>query len=74
MKPPRHIVWSTNKLDLSNPFIKKWYLEKVLENGRAEDIASLNWKEIKKLLPEMNLPENIKRLWLKYFNMYPLDK
>jgi len=67
MKPKRYIVWSKNNLELDDPFQKKWYIQQVLTHGRAEDISALDWKEIKGLLPEMNLPPVIKSLWEKYF-------
>ena len=37
-------------------------------HGRAEDIAELDWEEIKQLLPELNLPKEVRRLWEDYFN------
>ena len=62
-------MWSTDKeIDLSNPWQRKWYIKQVLINGRAEDIAELDWEEIKNLLPELELPEDIiKSLWEDYF-------
>jgi hypothetical protein len=41
VNPPRHIVWSTDQLDLSDPFQRRWYLLQVLTHGRAEAIRSL---------------------------------
>ncbi len=68
IKPKRYIVWSTDKeIDLSNPWQRKWYIKQVLINGRAEDIAELDWEEIKNLLSELDLPKNIKSLWEDYF-------
>ena len=68
IKPKRYIVWSTDKeIDLNNPWQKKWYIKQVLMYGRAEDIAELDWEEVKKLLPELDLPEHIKSLWEHYF-------
>lgn len=69
MKPKRYIVWSTNKdIDLNDPWQRKWYIEQVLSHGRAEDVSELDWDEIKLLLPELNLPKNIKHLWENYFD------
>jgi len=68
MQPKRYIVWSKNDVDLDDPFQKKWYIRQVLTNGRAEDVASINWDEIKQYLPELNLPKYIYRLWKSYFN------
>jgi hypothetical protein len=68
MRPKRYIVWSTNKeIDLNDPWQKKWYIGQVLSNGRAEDIAELDWDEVKRLLPELNLPAGIRKLWENYF-------
>ena len=69
MKPKRYIVWSRDKIDLRDPWQKKWYIKQVLINGRAEDIALLNWEEIKCLLRELELPLYIKNLWEDYFNV-----
>lgn len=68
MYPKRYIVWSKNEIDLNDPFQKKWYINQVLIHGRAEDVALLDWDEVKKLLPDLNLPPEIKSLWEDYFN------
>jgi len=69
MKPKRYIVWSTNKeLNLDDPFQRRWYITQVLTYGRAEDISELDWDEIKKILPELNLPKEVRMLWEDYFN------
>jgi hypothetical protein len=69
VKPKKYIVWSVDRLlDLSNPWIKKWFIKQVLTKGRAEDVAQLDWEEVKRLLPELDLPENIKSLWEDYFD------
>lgn len=65
--PKRYIVWSTNHLDLNDPFQKLWYLRQVLTKGRAADVAELNWDELKSLLPRLDLPPNIRLLWEDYF-------
>ncbi len=69
IKPKRYIVWSTDKeIDLDDPFQRKWYIKQVLTYGRAEDIATIDWNEIKELLPELELPKDVKSLWEDYFN------
>src|SRR3989304_5855063 len=37
--PPRYIVWSTDTIDLRDPFQKSWLLRQTLMHGRAEDIG-----------------------------------
>jgi len=67
VKPKRYIVWSKERVDLGNPFQKKWYVQQVLAHGRAEDVASLDWNEVESLLPGMQLPPRVRRLWEDYF-------
>ncbi len=68
MRPKKYIVWSKNEIDSNDPFQRNWYIKQVLTHGRAEDVASLDWEEIKRLLPELDLPFHIKRLWNDYLN------
>jgi len=68
MHPKRYVVWSKDEIDLEDPFQKKWYYRQVLMNGRAEDVAAIDWEEIKKYLPGLNLPPHINRVWENYFN------
>jgi len=68
VKPKRYIVWSVAKeINLSDPWQRKWYIKQVLTRGNAEDIAELDWEEIRILLPELDLPKDIKSLWENYF-------
>ena len=67
MKPKRHIVWSKGELDLSDPWQRRWYIQQVLTRGRAEDVAELDWEEIRELLPKLELPREVRKLWEDYF-------
>jgi hypothetical protein len=67
VRPKRYIVWSKERVDLSNPFQKKWYVQQVLTHGRAEDVAALDWNELESLLPGIQLPPRVRRLWEDYF-------
>ncbi len=64
--PPRHIVWSTDRLDLADPFQRKWYIRQVIEHGRADDIAGLDLDEVARLLDELNLPPYLYSLWSRF--------
>jgi hypothetical protein len=64
--PPRHIVWSTDRLDLSDPFQRRWYLRQVLMHGRAEDIRQLDLAEVERELHELKLPHELARLWQRF--------
>jgi hypothetical protein len=35
--------------------------------GRAEDVASLDWGEVRKALPKLELPPEVRRLWEGFF-------
>jgi hypothetical protein len=63
---PRYIVWSTDTLDLTDPFQRRWYIRQVLLHGRAEDVRALDLDEVARLLPDMRLPPHIARLWHTY--------
>jgi len=60
---PRYIVWSTDQLDLNDPFQRRWYLRQVLTHGRADDIRRLDWDEVARELDKLNLPLEIDSLW-----------
>ena len=63
VQPPRHIVWSTDTVDLSDPFQRKWHIRQVLLHGRAQDIRALDLEEIAYLLDDLNLPPDLYELW-----------
>lgn len=63
MKPPRHIVWSTDTVDLSDPVQRRWYILQVLLHGREEDIRALDLAEVAALLDDLNLSDPVYRLW-----------
>lgn len=64
--PPRHLVWSTDTIDLSDPFQKRWLLRQTLMHGRAEDIRALELEDIRRELDQLDLPEETKSLWQRY--------
>jgi hypothetical protein len=39
ISPPRHVVWSTDRVDLADPFQRKWCIRQVIEHG-ANSTAS----------------------------------
>lgn len=66
-----HIVWyaDLDKLDLSTPWLKKWWIQQFLIHGRFEDISRLDFNEVKKMLPFLRLDRKIKSLWKDYFKV-----
>lgn len=69
MKGIGHIVWyaDLDKLDLEDPWLKKWWIRQVLIHGRFEDIAKMDFGTIKKLLPVLRISRKIGSLWEDYF-------
>jgi hypothetical protein len=65
-KPPRYIVWSTDHINLENPFQRRWLLRQILTYGRSEDIARLDFDEIEGELDRLHLPADIDSLWRTY--------
>lgn len=66
MNIPRYIVWSTDEVDIQDPFQRRWLLRQILTQGRAEDIRKLDFEEIKRELADLNLPPEIESLWQTY--------
>ena len=64
--PPRYIVWSTDAVDLNDPFQRRWLLRQTLTHGRAEDIRALDLEEIRLELDQLDLPKEIESLWRRY--------
>ena len=66
LHPPTYIVWSTDHVDLSDPFQRRWYIQQVLTHGQAEDIRALKLDEIVAVLDEIILPEDVRSLWQRF--------
>lgn len=61
--PPRHLVWSTDRIDPSDPFQRRWLLRQILTHGTEADIRSLNLDEVERELDDLQLPAPIDSLW-----------
>jgi len=66
LRPPAYIVWSTDQIDLSDPFQHRWYIQQVLTHGRAEDIRALKLDEIAAALDDIVLPDDVRSLWQRF--------
>jgi len=66
MKPKRYIVWSKKEIDLDDPWQRKWYIRQVLTQGKAENIAELDWEEVRVVLKDISLPPPVSKLWENY--------
>jgi hypothetical protein len=64
--PPPHIVWSTDTVDLADPFQRKWYIRQVLTYGRAQDICALDLDEVASMLDDLRLPPTVHDLWKRF--------
>ena len=69
MEGKSYIVWyaDVDKLDLDDPWVKKWWIQQVLVHGRIEDITYLDFGVVKELLASLHLSKKIKSLWEDYF-------
>jgi hypothetical protein len=59
IQPPRHIVWSTDRINLNDPFQKRWLLRQTLMYGKAEDIRALKLADIRQELDQLGLPSSL---------------
>ena len=71
---PRYIVWSTDRLDLADPFQRKWYIRQVIEHGKAEDVAILDLAEVARLLDDLNLPPHLHSLWSRFLEPHDVAR
>jgi hypothetical protein len=71
---PHYIVWSTDRLQLDDPFQRRWLLKQTLTRGRAEDIRKLSLNEIALELDNLNLPEEVYSLWKHYLEYRNVGK
>jgi len=69
LRPPIYIVWSTDKIDLSDPFQLRWYMQQVLTHGRMEDIRALDLEEVAAVLDNLSLPEDVRSLWQRFLEL-----
>lgn len=63
---PRYIVWSTDKIDMTDPFQRRWLLRQVLTHGRAEDVRGLDLQEVRRELETLGLPPHLYSLWKRF--------
>lgn len=61
MKKTKKYIWDYNvdKMDLSDPVVLKWYLERKIEYG---DWEVLDRKTLKKYLPKLNINPYLKQI------------
>ena len=62
-------IWDydTSKIDLSKPEIARWYLERRIEYG---DWEGLEYKLLKKYLPELNIEHHTKNILADFIKDY----
>jgi hypothetical protein len=70
IRPPVYIVWSTDQVDLDDPFQRRWYIQQVLTRGRAEDVGALKLEDIVEVIDEIALPEDVRNLWQRFLEAH----
>jgi len=48
---------------------RRWYVARVLTRGRAEDIRAIGLHIVHAYLPQLTLPDKIRRFWEWYFSL-----
>jgi ribosomal protein L9 len=61
-------VWSTDEVDVADPFQRNWLLKQILTHGTAEDIRRLDLNEVAEQIDHLQLPADIERLWRASLN------
>lgn len=68
---PHHVFWYVQHpeaVDLTDPATRTWYVGAILREGRAEDVARLDVEEIRRLLPQLRLPQRVRDFWEWYLS------
>lgn len=67
----RYIIWSCDpaRLDPSDPWVRRWWIQQVLVHGRMEDIRELDLTEVRAAIPHLVLPPEVRSLWNTYFGI-----
>lgn len=65
----KRIFWDydVRKMDLSNPKVKIWYLNRKLLFG---DLSGLNRTDLRKYLPKLNINPSLKELLRNYLKSH----
>jgi len=68
-KRTNKIFWDydVRKMDLSNPKVKIWYLNRKLQFG---DLSGLNRIDLRKYLPKLNINPSLKELLRNYLKSH----
>jgi hypothetical protein len=74
IQPPRYIVWSTDQVDLGDPFQHRWYIRQVLLHGRAQDLRLLDLREVAVELDQLDLPVELHTLWKRLLESKNADR
>ncbi|MEA2088892.1 MAG: hypothetical protein U9O55_03580 [Patescibacteria group bacterium] len=63
------IFWdyNTEKMDLNNPLVKNWRLNRQLQFG---DLSGIKKKDLKKYLPLLKINPSLKELLQNYLSKY----
>jgi hypothetical protein len=59
-------MWSAEKINLNDPFQRRWYLRQVLLYGKSQDIRNLDLNHVEQELDSLDLPEEIDSLWRRF--------
>ena len=64
--PTHRLDDTADRVDLADPFQRKWYIRQIIEHGKAEDVAELDLDKVARLLEELNLPPHLHSLWPRF--------
>ncbi|MBI4209020.1 MAG: hypothetical protein HY538_04860 [Deltaproteobacteria bacterium] len=69
MKVNPNLIWdySFSSQEMEAESFKRWYVARVLMRGGKEDIRAVGLETIRRLLPDISIPQRIREFWNWYF-------
>lgn len=73
MKVRKRYLWDVDVApgEEQTESFRRFYVERILQGGTMEDIRDIGLPEIRRLLPDLNLPRVIRDFWESYFRRHP---
>ena len=61
--------YELSEADRQKEEVKRWYLARVLSRGGLSDIQAIGLATIREVLPDLRLPNQVRRFWNIYFKL-----
>jgi hypothetical protein len=69
----KRYLWDVDaeRADIGSESFRRFYIERILQNGTMDDIRDIGLPEIRRVLPRINLSREVRDFWEWYFDRHP---